>query len=89
MRTYNMSPAELRTLDKYINNALAKNWIHEFQSPTNTSILFVSKKNRELYLYVNYCGLNAITVKNHYLLPLASKLLDYLDDSTIFSKINL
>ena len=64
MRIYNMSPAELKALDDYIKDALAKGWIHESQSPTGTPILFVPKKSGELCLCVDYRGLNAITIKN-------------------------
>jgi Reverse transcriptase (RNA-dependent DNA polymerase) len=89
MRTYNMSPAELKTLDEYINDALTKGWIRESQSPAGAPILFVPKKSGELRLCVDYRGLNAITIKNRYPLPLASELLDRLGGSVVFSKIDL
>jgi hypothetical protein len=40
-------------------------------------------------LYVDYYGLNCITIKNRYLLPLISKLLERLKATKIFSKLNL
>ena len=86
---YNMSPAKLKTLDNYINNALAKEWICKSQSFANAFILFVLKKNDELCLCINYCELNTITIKNCYSLSLASKLLNQLDSSVVFSKIDL
>ena len=89
MRTYNMSPAELRALHEYLKEALAKGWIHESQSPAGAPILFVPKKSGELRLCVDYHGLNAITIKNRYPLPLISELLDRLNGSVIFSKIDL
>src|SRR5213083_383038 len=89
IRIYNISPTKLKALDDYINEALHNGWIQESKSPTGIPILFVPKKNSELRLYVNYYGLNAITVKNQYLLPLINKLLDRLYGSTVFSKINL
>jgi transposase InsO family protein len=89
MRTYNMSPAELKALDNYLNDALAKGWIRESQSPAGAPILFVPRKSGELRLCVDYRGLNAITIKNRYPLPLASELLDRLGGSTVFSKIDL
>ena len=48
MRIYNMSPAELKALDDYINEALHNGWIRESKSPTGVPILFVPKKNGEL-----------------------------------------
>jgi len=89
MRIYNMSPAELKALDDYIKEALAKGWIHESQSPAGTPILFVPKKSGKLRLCVDYHGLNAITIKNRYPLPLISELLDRLSGSVVFSKIDL
>ena len=84
-----MSPAKLKALDSYINEALAKGWIHESQSSAGAPILFVPKKSGELHLCVDYQGLNAITIKNHYLRPLINELLDQLNGSTVFSKIDL
>ena len=53
------------------------------------SIFFISKKSSELHLCVDYQDLNIITIKNQYSLFLISELLDCLDDSTVFSKIDL
>jgi transposase InsO family protein len=89
MRTYNLSPAELKALDEYLKEALASGWIRESKSPAGAPILFAPKKNGELRLCVDYRGLNAITIKNRYPLPLISELLDRLHGSTVFSKIDL
>jgi hypothetical protein len=89
MRIYNMSPAELRVLEDYINEALAKGWIRESKSQAGAPILFAPKKNGKLRLCVDYRGLNDITIKNRYPLPLISELLDRLNGATIFSKIDL
>ena len=89
MHIYNMFSAELKALKIYINNSLAKEWICESQSSADASILFVLRKSDELCLCVDYCELNVIIIKNCYSLLLTSELLDHVDDSTIFSKINL
>ena len=47
------------------------------------------KKNEELRLCVNYRGLNAIIIKNRYLLPLIIKTLDRLYEFKMFTKLNL
>ena len=43
-----MSLAELKALEEYINDTLAKGWIRESKSLTGAPILFVSKKSGEL-----------------------------------------
>ena len=83
-----MSLAKLKVLDSYLNEALAKGWIRESKSLTGAPILFTPKKDGELRLCVDYRGLNAMTIKNHYLLPLISKLLDRLNGAIVFSKID-
>ena len=89
IRTYNMSPAELKALDDYINDTLAKGWIRESKSPAGIPVLFIPRKSGELRLCIDYRGLNALTVKNRYPLPLINKLLDRLNSSVVFSKIDL
>ncbi len=64
MRMYNMSPAELKVLGTYLTEALERGWIHKFKSLAGALILFVSKKDRELHLCVNYHELNIIIIKN-------------------------
>jgi hypothetical protein len=38
---------------------------------------------------VDYCGLNQLTIKNQYLLPLISKLLDQLNHVKVYTKFDL
>lgn len=61
---YSLSQIELKTLKTYIENYLANSFICPFESPTRALILFVSKQNSSLYLYVNYYGPNNFTIKN-------------------------
>ena len=89
MRTYNMSPAELKALDEYLTKALAKDWIQESKSPVSAPVLFIPRKSGELRFCINYQDLNITIVKNHYLLLLINELLDWLDGSIVFLKIDL
>src|SRR2546429_8134131 len=84
-----MSLAELKALEDYINDTLTKGWIRESKSPVGAPVLFIPRKSGELRLYVEYRGLNALTVKNRYPLPLINELLDRLNGSIVFSKIDL
>jgi hypothetical protein len=73
---YNLSPRELKALEEFIHNRLEKGHIRESMSPTGAAVIFTPKKDGTLRLYVDYQGLNAITIKNCYPIPLISELLD-------------
>lgn len=86
---YNLSPRELKALDEFITDRLEKGHIRESMSSAGAAVLFVPKKDGTLRLCLDYRGLNAITVKNRYPIPLISELLDRLHGSKVFSKIDL
>ena len=75
---YSLGPVELKILKTYIKVNLASGFIRPSKSTASTPILFVRKKDCSLYLCINYWGLNNLTIKNCYLLPLISKSLDCL-----------
>ena len=75
---YNLSQNELVALKEYLDENLAKNFIRHSKSPAGAPILFVKKKDGSLRMCVDYRGLNKLTVKNRYPLPLISGLLDQL-----------
>ena len=76
-------------LRKYLDDALAKRYIRSSISLVEVLILFILKKDDELYLYIDYRDLNKITKKNRYLLSLISEILDRLIDVKIFTKLDL
>jgi hypothetical protein len=88
-KIYYLLPAEQAALDEYITDALEKGIIRESISPAGVPVLFAPKKDGTLRLCVDYRGLNSITVKNRYPLPLINELLDRLNGATVFSKIDL
>ncbi|EDN04910.1 hypothetical protein HCAG_08572 [Histoplasma mississippiense (nom. inval.)] len=86
---YNLSPQELSVLREYIEKALEKNWIRPSKSPAGAPVLFAPKKDGTLRLCVDYRGLNEITVKNRYPLPLISEILDRLAGAKIYTQLDL
>ena len=86
---YSLSQNELASLWEYLDENLAKNFIRHSKSPAGTPILFVKKKDGSLRMCLDYRGLNKITVKNRYPLPLISGLFDQLSQTKIYTKINL
>ena len=86
---YSLSEVELKALDEYIKENLSKGYIQASTSPAGAPILFVKKRDGSLRLCVDYRGLNKITVKNRYPLPLISESLDRLRSATVFTKLDL
>jgi hypothetical protein len=80
---------ELATLREYIDENLFKNFIWHSKSLAGVPILFVKKKDESLHMCVDYRGLNKVTKKNRYPLPLISGLLEQLRSAKIFIKIDL
>eukprot|EP00063_Salmo_salar_P061255 XP_014036090.1 PREDICTED: uncharacterized protein LOC106590069 [Salmo salar] len=57
--------------------------------PRGHLFFFVEKKDKTLRLCTDYRGLNDITVKNRYPLPLISSAFEPLQGATVFSKLDL
>ena len=84
-----MSPVELETLKTYVDDYLDKGFIRPSQSPCGAPILFVKKADGSLRLCVDYRGLNKITKKNRYPLPLIGEMLDRISRAKIFTKFDV
>ena len=85
---YNLSLTELQILREYLDEYLAKGFIVPSTSSAGAPILFVKKKDGGLRLDVDYRGLNAITIKNRYPLPLIMNLLNVLVGAVYFTKLD-
>ena len=86
---YSLSQIELQALRKFIDENLANGLIRPTRSPHGAPILFVKKKDGSLRLCVDFRGLNKITIKDRYPLPLISDLLDSPRKARIYTKIDL
>ena len=86
---YNLSEQELRVLKNYIDKHLQSGYIIWSKSSAASSILFIKKKNDSLQLCMNYWGLNAIIIKNKYLISLILEILNQLNRACIFTKLDL
>ncbi|SOV04978.1 uncharacterized protein UDID_17813 [Ustilago sp. UG-2017a] len=84
-----LSEHELKTLREYLEENLAKGFISPSDSLAASPILFVKKKDGSLCLCVDYRGLNRITIRNRYPLPLIDELLDRLREARFFTRIDL
>ncbi|KAG6327639.1 hypothetical protein ID866_11451 [Astraeus odoratus] len=86
---YSLSPIELEALYMFIDENLSMDFICPTSSSHATPVLFIQKKDGSLHLCVDYHGLNKLTKKDCYLLPLISDLLDSPSHAKIYTKINL
>jgi hypothetical protein len=84
-----MTPVELRELKIQLQGLLDKGYIRPSTSPWGCPTLFVSKKDKEILLCVDYRPLNVVTIKNKYPLPHIDILFDQVAGAQVFSKINL
>jgi hypothetical protein len=87
--SYKISQNELVELKIQLKDLLFKVYIRPSSSPWGCPALFVSKKDKELRLCVDYWPLNAVTIKNKYSLSLIDILFDQLAGAQVFPKIDL
>ena len=73
---YDMSRDELLVLKKYLDDNLIKEFIQASFFPAAFPVLFVHKPEDDLWFCVDYRGLNAIMIKNCYLLLLIRETLN-------------
>ena len=86
---YSLRPMEFEKLKTYIETNLANGFIRSSKSPAGALILFIRKKNGSFRLCINYRGLNNLTIKNWYPLPLIDKFLNRLGYAKRFTQLNL
>ncbi|KAK3545273.1 hypothetical protein QTP70_002933, partial [Hemibagrus guttatus] len=88
-RVYPLSLPDSKTMEEYIETALAAGHIWPSTSPASASFFFVGKKDGGLRPCIDYRGLNAITVPYPYPLPLVPAALEQLRGARIFTKLDL
>ena len=88
-KVYPLTLAEEEALRVYIQSALERGWISPSDSPMGAPCFFVKKPNGGLRLCIDYRGLNAITRKNRYPLPLIQSLIDKLSTAKILTRLDL
>jgi hypothetical protein len=81
-------PKAFKNLDKFLDEILEKGYIRLSQSPQASPFFFVKKDGR-LRPCQDYRYLNDWTIKNAYLLPLISEIMDKLKGAKYFSKLDV
>ncbi|KAL0186362.1 hypothetical protein M9458_018032, partial [Cirrhinus mrigala] len=88
-KLYSLSAPEREAMEKYISDSLAAGLIRPSSSPAGAGFFFVKKKDGSLQPCIDYRGLNNITVKNTYPLPLMSSAFERLQGASVFTKLDL
>ncbi|MBW0505799.1 hypothetical protein O181_045514 [Austropuccinia psidii MF-1] len=85
---YSLLNQDSDTLRAYISENIEKGFIRPSSSSTGSPFLFVEKKYDGLCLCVDYRKLNSVTRKKTYPVPPMNQLLNVVNGSSIFSKID-
>ncbi|KAG1926575.1 retrotransposable element [Pimephales promelas] len=88
-KVYPLSRKETQAMEEYIEEALSSGFIRPSTSPAAAGFFFVEKKDGGLRPCIDYRGLNNVTVKFCYPLPLVPSALEQLREATIYTKLDL
>lgn len=86
---YHMSRDELLVLRKTLTEYLDKGFIRVSNSPAAAPVLFAKKPGGGLRFCVDYRGLNAISRKDRYPLPLINETLERVGKASWFTKLDV
>lgn len=76
-------------MDKYISESLAAGIIRPSSSPAGSVFFFVAKKDNSLRPCIDYRGLNDVTIKNRYPLPLMTTAFELLQGATVYHLVKI
>ncbi|GJV55285.1 putative reverse transcriptase domain-containing protein [Tanacetum coccineum] len=86
---YRLAPAELQELSTQLQELSDIGFIRPSSSPWGAPVLFVKNKDGSFWMCTHYRELNRLTVKNQYPLLRIDDLVDQLQGSRVYSKIDL
>ena len=86
---YCLSVNEAHEVEQQLRELVQQGFIQPSCSQWASPVLLVKKKDGSMCMCIDYCGLNAVTNKNKYLLPLIDELFDQLNGAKYFTKLDL
>jgi len=88
-KVYPLSREEREEVREFVKEQLRKRYIRPSKSPQMALVFFVGKKDRKKQMVQDYRYLNEWMIKNNYLLPLISDVLENIGIKKIFTKMDL
>jgi len=88
-RVYSLSRNEKEEVQKFVDEHLKKGYIRSSKLSQTSPVFFVGKKDRGKRMVMDYHRLNKQMVKNNYLLPLITDLVDSMGNKRVFTKMDL
>ena len=88
-RIYPLLKNEREEVQNFMKDQLRKGYIRPSKSPQTSPVFFVGKKDGSKRMVMDYHNLKNQTVKNNYLLPLITDLIDNIESKKIFTKMDL
>nr|GEW74735.1 putative reverse transcriptase domain-containing protein [Tanacetum cinerariifolium] len=86
---YRLDPSKKHELSDQLQELADRGFIRPSTSPWGEPVLIVKKKDGSFRMCIDYQELNKLTRKNRYPLPRIDELFDQLQDSSVYSKIDL
>ena len=86
---YRLSVNEAHEVEQQLGKLVQQRSIQPSRSQWASLVLLVKKKDGTMPMCINYRGLNAVTIKNKYPLPLINELFDQLNGAKYFTKLDL
>ena len=88
-RIYPLFKNKRKEVQNFVEDQLRKGYIRLSKSSQILPVFFVSKKDGSKRMIMDYHSLNKQTIKNNYLLPLITDLIDNIRDKRVFTKMDL
>ncbi|CAN6680565.1 unnamed protein product [Malus baccata var. baccata] len=89
IRPYHYGPLQKTEIEKAVQELLIAGFIRPSHSPFSFPVLLVKKKEGSWRMCIDYRELNALTIKDKYLIPLIDNLFDELYGPKYFTKLDL
>jgi len=88
-QVYPLSRNKREEVQQFIQDHLRKEYIRPLKSLQTSLVFFVEKKDGGKHMVMDYHKLNKQTVKNNYMLPLITSLVNTMGNKKLFTKMDL